>query len=123
MLASWANKPQEHFVLLPVDARHAPIGKPVAVFKGSLNASLVHPREVFRLAIVRRACAIIVAHNHPSGDLRPSGDDIELTRRLHTVADIVGIPLLDHIILSQLGHCSMREHHPEAWRPVSLAND
>ncbi len=66
---------------------------------GSLNASIVHPREVFKAAIVANASAIVLAHNHPSGDTTPSREDIELTKRMKEAADILGIRLLDHIII------------------------
>lgn len=70
---------------------------------GTLNASLVHPRELFKPAILRSAAAVIVCHNHPSGDTEPSSEDIALTRRLKEAGDIVGIELLDHIIIGTDG--------------------
>ena len=76
---------------------------------GTLNQSLVHPREVFADAICDRAASIIVAHNHPSGQLIPSDADKRITRRLKEVADIVGIELLDHVILSKEGYYSFDE--------------
>jgi DNA repair protein RadC len=70
---------------------------------GSLNASIVHPREVLKPAILASAAGIIVAHNHPSGDPTPSADDVEITKRLARAADIMGIPLLDHVIVGSGG--------------------
>ena len=94
------NDSKEHFMMLPLDARHKPMTEPIPVSTGSLNASLVHSREVFGPALAIRAAAVIVAHNHPSGDMRPSGDDLELTRRLDDAGELLGIALLDHIIVN-----------------------
>lgn len=91
---------REHFYALFLDARHRLMAPPYHISTGSLNASLVHPREVFGPALTMRAAALIVAHNHPSGDTRPSGDDLELTGRLDRCGELLGIALLDHIIVS-----------------------
>ena len=104
-LIEYTTKNQEHFILLTLDGAGHLINKRV-VFKGTLNQSLVHPREVFADAIVDRSAAIIIAHNHPSGSLEPSVEDIEITKRLSKVADIIGIDLMDHIILSKNGYFS-----------------
>lgn len=76
---------------------------------GSLNASIVHPREVFRAAIKCSSASIICAHNHPSGDPTPSPEDIALTRRLLEAGEIVGIDVLDHLIIGDDGFISMKE--------------
>ena len=89
---------REHFVALALDCRNRPIGVNT-VSVGSLSAAIVHPREVFKFAILANAAAIIVAHNHPSGDTTPSQDDIELTRRLMDAGRTVGIEVLDHLIV------------------------
>lgn len=68
---------------------------------GTLNSSLVHPREVFRFAIMKAVSGIILVHNHPSGDMNPSDDDLSLTRRLHDAGKILGIDLHDHIIIAE----------------------
>jgi len=104
-LIEYTTKNQEHFILLTLDGAGHLINKRV-VFKGTLNQSLVHPREVFADAIADRSAAIIIAHNHPSGSLEPSVEDIEITKRLSKVADIIGIDLTDHIILSKNGYFS-----------------
>lgn len=92
------GKRKEHVVALLLDARHHLIRvSPIAV--GSLSASLVHPRELFREAIAASSAAVIVAHNHPSGDPAPSDHDVQLTRRLMQAGEVVGIPILDHLIL------------------------
>jgi DNA repair protein RadC len=109
------DSPQEHLVMLAVDARSRIIGIS-EVSRGTLSASLVHPRETFRTAILLNAAACIVAHNHPSGDCSPSADDRDTTRRLVRAGEILGIPLLDHVILGdaaegQAGQFySFREH-------------
>jgi DNA repair protein RadC len=107
-LIEYTTKNQEHFILLTLDGAGHLINKRV-VFKGTLNQSLVHPREVFADAIVDRSAAIIIAHNHPSGSLEPSIEDIEITKRLSKVADIIGIDLIDHIIISKNGYFSFVE--------------
>lgn len=71
---------------------------------GTLNASMVHPREIFRTAILTAAAKIIMAHNHPSGSIRPSEDDLEITHRITKAGKIIGIPLLDHLIISTKNH-------------------
>ena len=76
---------------------------------GSLSASIVHPREVFQVAVTRVAASIILAHNHPSGDVTPSKEDIELTRRMVEAGGIMGIDILDHIILSESDFLSLKE--------------
>lgn len=91
---------RELFVVLALDARNRPIGTNI-VSMGSLSASLVHPREVFKFAILANANALILAHNHPSGDSGPSQDDIELTKRLQKAGAIMGIEILDHLILGE----------------------
>ena len=81
------------------------------VSMGTLNASLVHAREVFRFAIMRAVSGIILVHNHCSGDTRPSDDDISLTRRLHDAGKILGIDLHDHIIIADgLGYTSLKKN-------------
>ena len=89
---------QEHFYSILLNGKHKII-KEVLVSKGSLTAAIVHPREVFAPAIKERAASIIVLHNHPSGDPSPSQEDIEITKRLKQVGELVGIPLLDHVII------------------------
>ena len=78
------------------------------LFKGTVNFSLVHPREIFRDAIIDNAHSIICVHNHPSGNLDPSSADLGVTKQLKEAGDIIGINLLDHIIVSKLGIQSLR---------------
>lgn len=91
------NEDKEVLSTLLLDAKHMPLGVNV-VSIGSLTASLVHPREVFRAAIVSGTAAIILGHNHPSGDTQPSSEDNETTRRIAEAGRILGIPVLDHVI-------------------------
>jgi len=97
--------PQEVFTALLLDARHRLI-REVEVSRGSLNQSLVHPREVFGPAVREAAASLIVAHNHPSGDPRPSREDHDVTRRLERAGRILGIPLLDHVVIGAQGYTS-----------------
>ncbi|MBI4343768.1 MAG: DNA repair protein RadC [Candidatus Omnitrophica bacterium] len=102
-----ADKPKEHVISLLLDARHQLIRvAPIAV--GSLSASVVHPREVFREAIAAGAAALILAHNHPSGDPAPSAHDVELTRRLSAAGQLLGIEVLDHLIIAGAAVASLR---------------
>ena len=96
---------REKFVVLLLDAKHRPIGVNT-VSVGSLTASIVSPREVFKPAIVGNAAALLLAHNHPSGDPAPSAEDIELTKRLRDAGELLGIRVLDHVILGDGKHYS-----------------
>ncbi len=103
------GRDREHFVVVYLDTRHRVTGvETVAV--GCLNASLVHPREVFKGAVLRSAAAVIVAHNHPSGDPSPSGEDRSLTARLAACGRLLGIDLLDHIVYGDGDWVSLREN-------------
>lgn len=93
---------REHFVAFYLNARYQIIAHSV-ISTGTLNANLVHPRELFKVAILKNACAMLVAHNHPSGGTEPSEADIELTERLEKAGKIMGIELLDHIIVAPNG--------------------
>lgn len=107
-LKEYHNKQQEYFLTIYLDgANHIVDTKVITI--GTLNQSLVHPREVFSYAIEKRCASIIVAHNHPSGILNPSTEDINITKRLEHSAKILGIELLDHVILSRDGFYSFKE--------------
>ncbi|HZG60693.1 MAG TPA: DNA repair protein RadC [Anoxybacillus sp.] len=99
---------QEHFVCLYLNTKNQVIHRKT-VFIGSLNASIVHPREVFKEAIKRSAASIICAHNHPSGDPTPSREDIEVTKRLVECGRMIGIELLDHLIIGDRKFVSLKE--------------
>ena len=105
------NDAREHFVAILLDGRHRPIAYQV-VSIGTATAALVHPREVFQPAVGLGACAVIVAHNHPSGDPTPSAEDRDVTRRLAQAGGLLGILLLDSVVVSGLGHVSLREASP-----------
>jgi DNA repair protein RadC len=98
----------EVFYVLLLDAKHRSL-RDVQVSAGSLTATIVHPREVFAPAVRDGAAAVILAHNHPSGDPAPSPEDVELTRRLRSAGDLIGIVVLDHVIVGAQGHFSFAD--------------
>jgi len=99
---------QEHFVALFLDTKNQAIHRQT-IFIGSLNASIVHPREIFREAVRRSAASIICFHNHPSGDPAPSNEDIQVTKRLCEAGKMMGIEVLDHIIIGDRCFVSLKE--------------
>ncbi|WP_099221270.1 RadC family protein [Listeria costaricensis] len=99
---------QEHFHCLFLNSKNQVIHRET-VFVGGLNVSIVHPREVFRLALRHSAASILCFHNHPSGDPTPSNEDIQVTERLIEAGNVVGIPLLDHIIIGKNQYLSLKE--------------
>ena len=109
-LKSYKDKRQEYFLALYLDgANHLCETRVITI--GTLNQSLVHPREVFSPAVENRCASIIVAHNHPSGILSPSIEDIEVTKRLQESGKILGIELLDHVIFTRDGFLSFRDEN------------
>ena len=110
-LAEIRRSPQEIFMVLDLDGNNQIIeARKVTV--GLANQSQIHPRETFRGAIQNNAVSILVAHNHPSGNLEPSESDLAATRRLVEVSKTIGIPILDHVIVSETGFVSLRERYP-----------
>lgn len=99
---------REHFVVILLNAKNLPLGVHL-VSIGSLTASLVHPREVFKPALLANAAAFIAVHNHPSGDPSPSQDDLILTRRLQDAGRLLGIEVLDHLIVAGRAFVSLKE--------------
>lgn len=99
---------QEHFVCIYLNTKNQILHKQT-IFIGSLNASIVHPREVFKEALRRSAASIICLHNHPSGDPTPSREDIEVTKRLAECGRIMGIELLDHLVIGEKKYVSLKE--------------
>ncbi len=99
---------KECFIELCLDTKNQII-KEDTISVGSLNANIVHPREVFKTALAESAAHIIVVHNHPSGDPAPSKEDIEITRKLVETGKIMGIDVLDHVIIGDKRHFSMKE--------------
>jgi len=109
LLVHFADMRQEHFIVISLNGGHE-VNAVREITKGLINKTVVHPREVFADPITDRACAIIVAHNHPSGNLEPSDEDLDITDRLRQSGDILGIPLLDHLVFSEAGYFSFAEH-------------
>ncbi|MBB6019063.1 DNA repair protein RadC [Paenibacillus sp. JGP012] len=99
---------KEHFVCLFLNTKNKVICKEV-ISIGSLNATIVHPREVFHAAIKHCSASIVCAHNHPSGDSTPSPEDVNLTKRLVEAGETIGIDVLDHIIIGHNSYTSLRE--------------
>ena len=99
---------KEFFYILLLDTKNKVISKEL-ISIGSLNATIVHPREVFNSAIRQSAASILCIHNHPSGDPTPSQEDIQLTKRLAEAGEIVGIELLDHLVISGSDYVSLKE--------------
>ena len=96
-LATAPDDGREHFRILPLTVRHIPIAL-YTVSIGCLTASLVHPRDLFRPVVLLGAAALVMTHNHPSGDIEPSAEDLALTRRVAAAGSLLGIEVLDHVI-------------------------
>jgi len=109
-LKNYAICQKEHFVAVTLNGGHDIIQIHV-VSIGTVNRTLIHPREVFGEAIRENAAALILCHNHPSGRIQPSEEDVETTRMLMDASRIIGIPVLDHIIIDKNGYFSFLEHH------------
>jgi DNA repair protein RadC len=107
--AQFRGLDREHFWALALNTKNQLL-RMVEVSVGSLNASIVHPRELYKEAVRLSAASVVVVHNHPSGDPTPSGADIQLTRRLVKAGDVIGIELLDHVVIGDGGeHASLRD--------------
>lgn len=102
------EKSNEHFCIFTLNTKNKIVGVHT-LFKGSLNASIVHPREVYQAALLNNAASIICFHNHPSGDPTPSREDIEVTKRLVEAGKIIGIEVLDHVIVGDERFVSLKE--------------
>ena len=102
------NLDREHFKIIHLNTKNNIIGVET-ISIGSLNSSIVHPREVFKSAIIKSSASIICLHNHPSGDTKPSRDDIDITQRLIKAGEIIGIKVLDHLIIGEDNYLSMKE--------------
>src|SRR3954471_15696014 len=103
------DQEKEHFYVMHLNARQH-INMVELVVIGTLSEMLIHPREIYRRAVVENSASIIVAHNHPSGEANPSDDDIRTTRRLHEAGDILGIPLVDHIVFTGTNFYSFKRN-------------
>lgn len=107
-LKPYGKEEQEHFIVVMLDGAHQ-IKNVKVVSIGLVNRALVHPREVYAPAIENRATSIIIAHNHPSGNLEPSADDLEVTLRIKRAGQLLGIELLDHLIFNSDNYRSLAE--------------
>jgi DNA repair protein RadC len=103
-----AGADREYFIVLLLDNKHR-INAINVVAVGSLTTALVHPREVFKPAVMANAAAVILGHCHPSGDPAPSSEDFQLTKRLVEAGELMGIPVLDHIVIGQGQHVSFAD--------------
>lgn len=108
LLPPFGSRPVEHFGVVLLDTKHRVLRTPV-VASGTLNSTIVQPRDVFREALLGGAAAVIAFHNHPSGDPTPSADDLELTKRLAAAGVLMGIDLVDHVVLGDARYCSFKE--------------
>ncbi len=102
------NKDREHFIVVALNTKNEPVAINVCHI-GSLNASIVHPREIMKIAVLSNAASILVAHNHPSGNTSPSPEDISVTERLKHAGELMGIELLDHLIVGDGTFLSLKE--------------
>jgi DNA repair protein RadC len=109
------GKMQEHLLLFCLNVRGMLIGEPETICIGILDASCIHPREIFKRAIQKSAAGILLAHNHPSGNAEPSDADIQSTKNLCQAGQIIGIGLVDHIVVADATHVSIRERYPDLF--------
>ncbi len=115
LLPQFGGRPVEQFGVVLLDARRGVMAARI-VSTGSVDASTADPREIFREAILARAAAVVVFHNHPSGDPTPSSEDVAVTRRLVAAAAVIGIDLIDHLILGAGRYFSFHEHSGPSWK-------
>lgn len=108
LLPLFGSRPVEHFGIVLLDSKHRVL-RTTTLAVGTLNSSVVEPRDVFREAILGGAAAVVVFHNHPSGDPSPSPDDLALTRRLVAAGILVGIDVVDHLVLGDVRYWSFKE--------------
>jgi DNA repair protein RadC len=108
LVPQFGTRPVEQFGVILLDTKHRLL-RTTVLSVGTLDASIVHPREVFRAAASAGAAALVLFHNHPSGDPTPSADDVALTRRLVQAGDLMGITVLDHVIIAESRFCSLKD--------------
>ncbi len=109
-LTNIKNNKKEYFFVFCLDSRNKIIKKEL-VSVGTLNSSLVHPREVFEPAIRNLSAQLVIAHNHPSGDVNPSSEDLEITTKLAKAGDLLGISIVDHVVIANDKYFSFKEHN------------
>lgn len=108
-LKRYQDLDQEHFIVVTLNGAHNVIGVRLITI-GILNRTLIHPREIFKVGIKDNAASIILVHNHPSGNLEPSTEDIDVTKRLVDAGEIIGIKILDHMIIGKGDYYSFQEN-------------
>jgi DNA repair protein RadC len=108
LMPEYSARPVEQFGLLMLDTRHRVLRTSVLTV-GTLDCATVHPREVFRHALLASAAAVVMFHNHPSGDPQPSGEDVDLTRRMVAAGELVGVRVIDHVVLGDGRYCSLKD--------------
>jgi len=108
LLPQYGNRTVEQFGVVLLDTKRRVL-RITVVSVGTLGSSIVHPREIFREATAAGAAALVLFHNHPSGDPEPSTEDVQLTRRLMAAGVLMGIDVIDHVILADVRYCSLRE--------------
>jgi DNA repair protein RadC len=108
LVKRYASKEKEYFIVITLDGAHKPISICIATI-GLVNRTLVHPREVFNKAVRDMATAIVVCHNHPSGSRSPSDEDKDITVRLVDAGEVLGIPVIDHLIITKTGYYSFTQ--------------
>ena len=113
-LSPLSKGPVERLLTVPLDAQGRPLGAVIAA-QGTVNESMVHPREVFAPAVQARASGVLIAHNHPSGSCKESGADVSLTERLHEAGRLLGVPLVDHVVVGDGCTTSLRNKYPHIW--------
>jgi DNA repair protein RadC len=109
LVKRYAGQKQEHFIVITLDGAHKPISVTIASI-GLVNRTLVHPREVFNKAVGDMATAVIICHNHPSGQCQPSDEDNDITERLVNAGQVLGIPVIDHLVITRNGYFSYCEN-------------
>lgn len=109
------HKKKEHLMLFCLDVRGRLISEPEILSVGTLDCSLIHPREIFGTAMKKHASRILLAHNHPSGSIEPSDADIEVTKQVYRSGEIMGIQLLDHLVVGADSFTSIQEYSPAVF--------
>lgn len=110
LLKEFENEDREHYVVLGLDSKNKVMFREIVAI-GILNETIIHPRETFKKAIMMSCNAIIMAHNHPSGECEPSEADDEMTKQMADAGKILGIPVLDHLIVGKNGFYSYNSHN------------
>jgi DNA repair protein RadC len=105
----WRCKKIEHFVAIFLDNKNNIMQKKV-ISKGTVDQTPVYPREILRIALIKQATGLVIAHNHPGGDPNPSSQDIELTKKIRSACDVFSVRFLDHVIIAKDGHYSFNEN-------------